>query len=169
MSSSWEFSDGSDQVNDVTSIFKHTKNRPGVPTERINARCDERVIRAIQVMVESGVDPRVKTMSDVVRDALVNWLAVAPERLGIQDTDLGMNITRFIHQERFYYEQSIEERDHEFLASMREAVEKARIRSDYDKLIGLRAHAFKVANRSSDKWFTEAVMGMFKGIVDSDS
>lgn len=145
----------------ITSIFRHTKNRPGEPTQHFGFRLDDVIANGFRSYVEGRYDPRITTYSEFIRDAIVCHLEAVMEAKCLEDSPFGMTVTKLLIDEKLYGMVAEREQDDMFLATLRKELEVAKISGDREKVHQLRAAAYMRSNRSESRSFVDGVASLF--------
>lgn len=162
----WEFETPQVDPSNITSIFAYSKNRQGQPTKHLSIRLDDPTFHAVEVFVQSRVDPRINTYSALARDAIVNWLGAAVKVHGVEDTPTGILITKLLIDEELNNLKQEQEEDSEFLIGIRTSTEKAVTEGNRGLFEKLRLVAFRRANRTDNPDFTRQVQAIFSRYTD---
>lgn len=145
----------------VTSIFGHTKNRPGQPSSPITVKVDEGLHYGIRKFVEGRYDPRVCTLSDFVRDAIYCHLEAVYEALCLEETPFGMYVRTLELDEQLAQIARETARNEEFVETLRQQLDIARVNSDTAKIYELRMVAYQRVNRTENKTFQNSIDRLF--------
>lgn len=148
------------EVTEDSPVLKPRRGilRKGMTGEVLASRVSADDVRQLQEIVASRVDPRLKTISDCVRDAIVDWLEKFYIEADMVEMELFNTFQRTRIEEQFYIKTERIERNEQLFHGFDTQLKQAKFNRDEERLTELKAQAVTLSTVCGNENFRDQLL-----------